>query len=953
MATCTLPTFLRTLCLSLLLVSFTLLFPLHADANRTVRAGIYNFKPLVYSGNEGGAHGFYVEVFNHIAALESWDVQYVSGTWQEGLDRLKSDKIDLLICIGYTEERDRYLDFPKEFLLLDWGLVYKPKGSAINTIMDLEGKTVSVLKGSVYSSGFQDLVRQFNLHVKILETDQVADVFKTVDARKADAGVTANLPGILNETGYRIERTPIIFTPVKLSFAVNGGKNGDLIMALDQHIAEMKADRSSIYYHELEHLLGKNDADIPKEVYWLLTAIAASLLLAILFVVILKRQVRRKTSELKNSTRDLVEQGERLASIINGTTDAVFIKDALGRYTVVNDEVVRLFNLPRPEIVGHDDTRFFPPEEAEFLMSSDKAIMAGNRVVTTEEYITTLDGKRIYLATKGPVHDQSGSVIGLFGISRDITESKQNEEQFKNMSQRLQLATAAARLGVWDWNVKDNTMVWDDRMFELYGVSREAFPNSIDAWLNGLHPDDRESAIAECQAALSGEREFNTVFRVRHPDGSVKYLQANGLVIRGADGTAERMLGINSDITELKYNQDEKAKLELQLHQAQKMESVGSLAGGVAHDFNNKLSVILGHAYLALSESIPPQVHDSLEEIRKAAEQSADLTRQLLAFARKQTIAPKVLDLNEMVTGMFKMLTRLIGEDIQLTWKPAPDLWLLKFDPSQIDQILANLCVNARDSISDCGTITIETGNCTIDGDYCAQHVGTSPGEYVRLVVSDNGCGMDAETLDRIFEPFFTTKETGKGTGLGLATTYGIVKQNNGFINVYSEPGLGTTFSIYLPRFSGTTEQLHKDTAVLPVPLGRETILLVEDELSILNMATMILTRQGYTVLEANSPADAVRLAHEHRGEISLLITDVIMPEMNGKELTTQLQSLNPQLKCLYMSGYTADAIAQHGVLDAGVNFIQKPFSLPDLATKVRKVLDAGYVESSTSHPHS
>jgi CheY-like chemotaxis protein len=370
------------------------------------------------------------------------------------------------------------------------------------------------------------------------------------------------------------------------------------------------------------------------------------------------------------------------------------------------------------------------------------------------------------------------------------------------------------------------------------------------------------------------------------------------------------------------------------------MESVGSLAGGVAHDFNNKLTVILGHACLALTMSDPTKQRESLEEIRKAAEQSADLTRQLLAFARKQTIVPKVLDLNKTVASMLKMLNRLIGEDIDLAWQPASNLWLLKFDPSQIDQILANLCVNARDSITEGGRITIQTGNSTIGEDYCAQHADALPGEYVRLVVSDNGCGMHNETLDRIFEPFFTTKERGKGTGLGLATVFGIVKQNNGFIDVCSEPGLGTTFTIYLPRYLGKSDPPQKEGTSGSPPLGLETILLVEDELSILNMATMILTGQGYNVLQAHTSAEAIRMVKEHAGEISLLITDVIMPEMNGKELAHNLQSLRPQLKCLYMSGYTADAIAQHGVLDEGVNFIQKPFSLPDLATKVRKVLD-------------
>ncbi len=396
-----------------------------------------------------------------------------------------------------------------------------------------------------------------------------------------------------------------------------------------------------------------------------------------------------------------------------------------------------------------------------------------------------------------------------------------------------------------------------------------------------------------------------------------------------------------TDITERTRAVEETTRLESQLHQAQKMESVGRLAGGVAHDFNNMLGVILGHAELGLmhcDQSNP--LRKDLIEIRNAAERSADLTRQLLAFARKQTIAPKILDLNETVTGMLKMLQRLIGEDIHLNWHPAPNLWQIKIDPSQVDQILANLCVNARDAINNGGKITIETGNRYIDTAYCANKKDFIPGEYVHVTVSDNGSGMDKATLANIFEPFFTTKGIGVGTGLGLATVYGIVKQNSGFIDVYSERGSGTTFSIYLPKYAGSEEKRPVASATDVIPGGQEKILLVEDESAIMNITTMILEKQGYMVLPANKPSDALRLAEEQTGEIHLLITDVIMPEMNGRDLAQQLQSKYPKMRCIFMSGYTSDVIAHHGVLDEGVHFIQKPFSLPALATKVREVLD-------------
>jgi PAS domain S-box-containing protein len=400
-------------------------------------------------------------------------------------------------------------------------------------------------------------------------------------------------------------------------------------------------------------------------------------------------------------------------------------------------------------------------------------------------------------------------------------------------------------------------------------------------------------------------------------------------------------LSIARDISERKQAEDEKTKLESHLQQAQKMESVGRLAGGVAHDFNNMLGVILGHAELAMEQIDPAHpLHADLREIRKAAERSSDLTRQLLAFARKQVVSPAVLELNDTVAGMLKMLQRLIGEDIHMAWLPGRDLWPVKMDPSQIDQILANLCINARDAIAGVGKVTIETGNVGFDGGYCADHAGFVPGEHVMLAVSDDGCGMDKETQDKIFEPFFTTKGVGKGTGLGLATVYGIVKQNNGFINVYSEPGHGTTFRIYLPRQTGKSEQARTKGPQEPVMRGPETVLVVEDEPALLDLNKLLLEKQGYHVLTAGAPGEALRLAGEHAGEIHLLMTDVVMPEMNGRDLARKMLSLYPNLKCLFMSGYTANVIAHHGVLDDGVHFIQKPFSRKDLAVKVREALD-------------
>ncbi|KAB2889714.1 MAG: response regulator [Desulfobulbaceae bacterium] len=424
-------------------------------------------------------------------------------------------------------------------------------------------------------------------------------------------------------------------------------------------------------------------------------------------------------------------------------------------------------------------------------------------------------------------------------------------------------------------------------------------------------------------------------------DGRGMHLWGVAAPIFDHSGKRSGAIEMIRDVTDLKLAEEEKIHLQEQLLQTQKMESVGRLAGGVAHDFNNMLTVILGHTQLAmlgLPETDPTAAH--LQIIEETSRRSTDLVRQLLAFARKQTVSPKVIDINDTIERTQAMLKRLIGEDISITWKPGQGLWPVWVDPGQVDQLLINLCVNARDAISGVGEIGLETANIVADAGYCRVNPESLPGEYVMLAVSDTGCGMDKATIDRIFEPFFTTKAIGKGTGMGLATVYGVVRQNKGFINVYSELGKGTTFKVYLPRFSGEEIEI-ATTGEQPDTTGRgETILVVEDDTLILDICREMLAKLGYQVLPAESPGEALELMRTAKENIHLLITDVVMPEMNGRDLERQLKEINPSLKSLFISGYTAEAIAHHGVLDQDVCFLQKPFSLQDLAVKVRQALD-------------
>jgi PAS domain S-box-containing protein len=766
-------------------------------------------------------------------------------------------------------------------------------------------------------------------------------------------------------------------------------------------------------------------------------------------------------TDKKYLEQSLGESEDRLRNYVAFSPHGVFVTDENGRFIDANPAASHITGYTKEELLTMNIPDLLPLESLEWGYRTFNTLLETGRS-SGEAAHRKKNGEIGYCSLEAVKLSSSG----YMAIITDITDRKRAEDELNSTSQRLYLATTSAGLGVWDWNVQTNQLVWDDRMFELYGVTPEEFPNTVDVWINSLHPEDKDSAIAESQTALIGDKRYNTSFRICHPDGNVKYIRAIGIVIRGIDGKAERMLGINSDITDHKLadidnsrylsrqraildnmpmmawlkdtdgryemvnepfaiasgysvtecigktdadfwpediaraymaddrevcesglkkhveeaiptpdgekwhltyrtpifdeqglvigttgiteditsqkeSEKQRTKLENELLQAQKMESIGRLAGGVAHDFNNMLSVILGHAELGLMRIDPTNpLYAGLTEIRKSAERSADLTRQLLAFARKQTIAPKVIDLNKTVTDVLNMLHRLIGEDINLIWKPSATLWPVLMDSSQIDQILANLCVNSRDAIADIGQITIETGNCSIDEMSPVSKAYVMSGDYVCLTVSDNGTGMDEEILTHIFEPFYTTKEMGKGTGLGLATVYGAIKQNNGFIDVSSEQGVGTTFKIYLPRHKDKAGKAQGESVVESPPKGHETILLVEDEPAILNIATMILVNHGYNVLAADTPGKALQLARKHTGEIHLIMTDVVMPEMNGRDLAKKVLSLYPRIKRIFMSGYTADVIAHEGVLDEGVHFIQKPFNVSTLAEKLREVLD-------------
>ena len=651
-------------------------------------------------------------------------------------------------------------------------------------------------------------------------------------------------------------------------------------------------------------------------------------------------------SERKQAESALYKSEELLSSAMESLPVPLLLNDADGTITFLNKEFVKKTGYTRDDIrtindwwlLAYPDINYRQYVVSKWFLNLEDAKRTGRPFEPIEVSVICKDGlQREFICNVSDLeHD---STITYMVFLYDITERGLAEKDLKHSHELMSYIIQHNQNALAVHDKEMRYLYVSQRYLDDYKVSDldiigkyhyDVFPDLPRKWRE-VHKKGLEGVVSSFEED-SYERD----------DGTVEWTRWECRPWYEANGTIGGIIIYSEVITERKRAEEHKQKLQNQLQQSQKIEAIGRLAGGVAHDFNNMLSVILGHAELGLALLEPGHpVHANLFEIRKSAEHSTDLTRQLLAFARRQVVTPKVIDLNEAVGSILKMLQRLIGEDIHLNWRPAERLWPVKIDLSQLDQILANLCVNARDAISDVGTITIETENRTINENYCISHVEVAPGNYVRLSVSDDGCGMDKETVANIFEPFYPTKGIDTGAGLGLATVYGAVKQNNGYIDVFSEPGTGTVFTIYLPCHEGEPAQVIKEGAAETYPTGNETVLLVEDEPSILNMVSLILARQGYNVLAANSPATALQLAREYEGDIHLLLTDVIMPGMNGRDLVKNMLCLYPHIKCLFMSGYTADLIAHHGVLDEGVHFIQKPLNMNVLTAKLREVLSS------------
>ncbi|MFO8089949.1 MAG: PAS domain-containing protein [Desulfatiglandaceae bacterium] len=951
--------------LSAAILLLLILNSLHAFAmadGRIVKVGVYENAPKIFISESGKPAGIFIDLIEHIAKSERWQLRYVPGTWGEGLNRLEKGEIDLMPDVSYSADREKIFAFHKEPVLSDWFQVYARKGSGIKSIVDLTGKRIVVLERSVQQAAFERLTKDFGFDSTLIPLPNYKTIFERVAAGDADAAVTNRFNGTMYAQAFDLEDTAIIFNPTKLFFAAHKGIHENLLNAIDAHIIELKKDPDSAYFQTLEHWTSEKFTFALPDWVKIVGIIAGTvLLMSLAGSLILKQQVNVRTRELQQKNREMEKEiqarkeAEKNLWVSTNRLQLALASSNIGLWDWDLETNDVWFSPEWKRHIGYDDHEIsnryeewekrLHPEDRPSVIAQIEAYLQGRvRAYDVEFRLAHKDGSYRWInASGGLVFESERKARRFIGSQIDITERRKSEKALREAYDIINRSSSVA----FTWNNREGWPVEfvSENVGRIFGYTVEEFKSGKVDYFQCVHPDDIKRVAAEVNDASSKEdiSEFiHEPYRIIAKDGSERIVNDRTYIMRSHDGRVTQYKGIVEDITRQKLAEEERKHLEDQLRQAQKLEAVGRLTSGIAHDFNNLLTTIIGNAEMAIMDmDTNTTLCEIMEEIKEAGNRASALTHQLLAFSRKQIIQPEVVNINDPIHEMDKMLRRIIGEDIELETLLGPDLSSVEVDVSQLEQVIMNLAVNARDAMPRGGKLTIETKNVELDEDYARHHIAMASGSYVMLAVSDTGMGISKEIQGQIFEPFFTTKGKGKGTGLGLSTVYGIVKQNNGNIWVYSEPDQGTTFKVYLPVAAMIVSGIRSPKKQEPKDLfGSETILLVEDDQSLRKLATRTLEKYGYTVMAAADGREALRMFEEHKDPIHLMVTDVIMPGMSGKELANFIKDMMPELKVLFMSGYTDNAIVHHGVLEKGIAFLQKPFTPERLARKVREVLE-------------
>jgi PAS domain S-box-containing protein len=698
-------------------------------------------------------------------------------------------------------------------------------------------------------------------------------------------------------------------------------------------IKSIQEDKEYIDYRKLDEPPPSRHDTIFTILSWGIALLGGALLIAVAFVITLAKIVKRKTEGMKRYSRELENREEQFRLAMMASRDGLWDWNVLNGEFYFSPGYFRIIGYEADELQHEFSTwadRIHPDDYDNTMKANTECMEGITESFSVEFRMLAKSGDWIWILGRGAAVErrEDGRATRIIGTHTDITSLVEVRNRLRDSEERLKLATSAAHMGVWDWNLLNNTLIWDDREFEIYGVNKTSPSLTKKIWEGAIHEDDRSETFKRFNSAFRLENFYETGYRIVRPDDSVRTIKSFGTIIR-ENGSAIRIIGVDIDVT----NQ---LMLEQQIRHTQKMDAVGRLAGGIAHDFNNKLTVILGYSELMrmFECATESRCDQYLEEIVKAAQHSQEITRKLLAFSRDESVESCRIDINSILSEMERTLGRLIGEQTDIHFELSEGLWPVRMNATEYDQIIMNLVVNARDAMPDGGRVVISTANETVENFSSNSCMNAAPGDYTVTSVCDSGCGVSRELIDRIFDPFFTTKPAGKGTGLGLSTVYGIVSRCKGFVTVDSEPGKGSSFRVYLPRFNYQSEETSPVEEMAEIR-GGGIILLVEDEEAVRDMTRLFLESIGYRVIVADTPMHAAELCEDSELKIDCVLSDVIMPEMNGNQLKERISALRPELPFIFMSGYTSDILTEQGVAEQGLHFIRKPLNFKSLHDKL------------------
>jgi len=909
--------------------------PYAFSADIQIRVGVYQNAPLTIIEDDGSVRGFFIDVLEHIAQKEGWEIEYVPDSWSQCLKNLEDGKIDLLGAIADSEKKNNIFEYTYEAVLSEWAQVYTHNEKGIDSIVDLQGKKVAVLQGDSHYANLKNLVNQFGINVRFIEAFEYEDVLGIVEVGKCQAGVVSHFFGMNNENDYTIYKNPIIFSPQKLYFAVPKGKHRILLFALDRHLRQLKGDKKSVYYQLINSWLqARTSRFFPGWVWWAIAAAGGLFVLILVTSVVLRFQVSAKTEELSEKNRTLIaeidqrKQAEmalqRTQFTIEHSGEPAFWLGQDAGFVYVNEAACQSLGYSREALLSmtvHDIDPDFPHE----IWAKHWKKLKDHGTYIVESHHRTKDGRIFPVElTVNYVNFENQEYHCAF--ARNITERKMAENALKESESKFRSyfdfsPQAAARTEFESGKIVDI----NQKFCELFEFPREEIIGRTPVEL-GIYSKKSRDGFCMILEALGEVHGWETDFKAKDGSMHTTLMYARVVQMEGQNN----ILKIFHDITDTK-------RLEAQFQQSQKMEAIGTLAGGIAHDFNNLLMGIQGRTSLIMLESDPDLIDfEHLREIEKYVINAAELTKQLLGFARGGKYEVKPTDLNDLIANSVHLFGRT-KKEINIHQKYQKNVWIVEVDRGQINQVLLNIYVNAWQAMPEGGNLYIHTTNVDLAESFTKAY-SAKTGRYVKISITDTGIGMDEASLKKVFDPFFTTKAKERGTGLGLASAYGIVKNHDGIITAESEIGQGATFNIFLP--ASEKDIITEKKSKQEILRGSETVLLIDDEQLIVHVGTQLLEKMGYEVLAADNGKEAIEIYAQNQDKIALVILDMIMPEISGSEVYDRIKAIDPEAKVLLSSGYSVNGQASE-ILKRGCDgFVQKPFSATKLSGKIRQILD-------------